>query len=66
MQYVRFPLDERTAAAVGSGTTLALSVDHPNYRARTVLPEPVRASVAADLADPTSAEAALRKVRDGA
>ena len=66
VQYVRFPLDERTGAAVAGGTALALSVDHPNYRARTVLPEPVRASVAADLADPTSAEAALRKVRDGA
>jgi hypothetical protein len=66
VQYVRFPLDARAKAAISAGTPLALSVDHPNYCARTVLPEPVRASVAADLADAGSADTALKWVRDDA
>jgi len=66
VQYLRFPLDARARAAISAGAPLALAVDHPNYRARTVLPEPVRASLAADLADAGSADAALRWIRDDA
>lgn len=65
VQYVRFPVGEAAVARVVAGAPLALRVDHPNYQARTVLPEAVRASLAADLSDPDAPEAALRQVRDG-
>jgi len=65
VQYVRFPLDAAARARVAGGAALALALDHPNYRHRTVLPEPVRASLAAELRDPAAADAALRHVRDG-
>lgn len=65
VQYVRFPLDETAVARLVAGAPLALRVDHPNYRVRTVLTETVRASLAADFSDPGAPEAALRKVRDG-
>jgi hypothetical protein len=65
VQYVRFPLDETARTKLIAGVPLALRVDHPNYRARTVLTEAVRASLAADFSDPAAPEAALRKVRDG-
>jgi hypothetical protein len=64
VQYVRFPL-EAAVGRVVAGASLALAVDHPRCRARAVLPEPVRASVAGDLAVPGAADAALRLVRDG-
>ena len=65
VQYVRFPLDPTLLARVATGAPLTLVVDHPNYRGRVPLPEPVRASLAADLGDPAVADRALREVRDG-
>jgi uncharacterized protein DUF3501 len=65
VQYVRFPLTDEAQRDVASGRPLALAIVHPSYRARAVVPEPVRASLAADLADPRAADAALRRVRDG-
>ena len=65
VQYVRFPLAAEARRRIAAGARLALAVAHPNYRARTPLPEAVRASLAADLADPAAAEEALRRVRDG-
>src|SRR5439155_1564457 len=65
VQYVRFPLDPTLLARVATGAPLTLVVDHPTYRGRVPLPEPVRASLAADLGDPAVADRALREVRDG-
>ena len=65
VQYVRFPLAAEARRRITAGAPLALAVAHPNYRVRAVLPEAVRASLAADLADPAAAEEALRRVRDG-
>ncbi|HLK09921.1 MAG TPA: DUF3501 family protein [Candidatus Binatia bacterium] len=65
VQYVRFPLDPDARAAAIAGAPLALRVEHPAYRARTIVTEPVRTSLIADLADPAAADAALRRVRDG-
>jgi uncharacterized protein DUF3501 len=65
VQYVRFPLDPSVRERVVTGAPLALAVDHPNYRARTAFPDAVRASVAAELAEPGVADRALREVRDG-
>jgi len=65
VQYVSFPLAAEARRRIAAGARLALAVAHPNYRARAPLPEAVRASLAADLADPAAAEEALRRVRDG-
>jgi len=65
IQYVRFPLEAEGRGRIAAGAPLALAVAHPSYRARTLLPEAVRASLAADLADPAAADRALREVRDG-
>jgi len=65
VQYVRFPLAAEARRRIAAGSPLALAVAHPNYRVRAPLPEAVRASLAADLADPAAAEEALRRVRDG-
>jgi hypothetical protein len=65
VQYVRFPLDATIRRALSGGDAVALSVDHPRYRVRAPLPDPVRASVAADVTDSAAPERALRKVRDG-
>jgi hypothetical protein len=65
VQYVRFPLDAASRASLAAGAPLALAVAHPSYRARAELPEPVRASLAAEVADPAAATRALRQVRDG-
>ncbi|TMB60740.1 MAG: DUF3501 family protein [Deltaproteobacteria bacterium] len=65
VQYVTFPLAAEARRRIAAGSPLALTVAHPNYRARAPLPEAVRASLAADLADPAAAEEALRRVRDG-
>jgi hypothetical protein len=65
VQYVRFPLARETRARLAAGTPLALVVAHPAYRARVELPEPVRAGLAAEVADPAVATRALRQVRDG-
>jgi hypothetical protein len=65
VQYVRFPLAAEARRRITAGAALALAVAHPNYRARAPLPEAVRASLAADLADPAAPDEALRRVRDG-
>ncbi len=65
VQYVRFPLAAEARRRIAAGSPLALAVAHPNYRVSAPLPEAVRASLAADLADPAAAEEALRRVRDG-
>ncbi len=65
VQYVRFPLGAAARRAVAGGESLALEVAHPSYRARTVLPDAVRASVASDVAEPAAADRALARVRDG-
>jgi len=65
VQYVRFPLAAEARRRITDGAPLALAAAHPNYRAPALLPEAVRASLAADLADPAAAEEALRRVRDG-
>jgi hypothetical protein len=66
VQYVRFPLDDGARAALAAGRPLVLVVEHPGYRVRTVLPEPMRAALAADVGDPGAADAALARVRQGA
>ena len=65
VQYVRFPLARETRERLAAGAPLALVVAHPAYRARAELPEPVRAGLAAEVADPAVATHALRQVRDG-
>jgi hypothetical protein len=65
VQYVRFPLAAGTRARLAGGAPLALEVAHPAYRVRAEIPEPVRASLAAEVADPAVATRALRQVRDG-
>jgi len=65
VQFVRFPLDAEATRLIGGGAPLALVVAHPNYQVRSVLPEVVRAGLAADVAGPAAAEAALVGVRNG-
>lgn len=49
VQYLRFPLDAETRAALATaGTALAIEIDHPNYRHRVALDEASRASLAQD------------------
>lgn len=50
VQFVHFPFDDRQAAGFKSGAGEAiLGVGHPNYAHMAVMPEAVRASLAADL-----------------
>lgn len=50
VQYVRFPFREQERRAfVEGGEETALRIDHPNYKARTILAEPTRRSLAEDL-----------------
>ena len=65
MQYIRFPLGEAAQCAITDGRPLVLVVDHPAYAARALLPDGVRASLAADVADAATPERALREVHDG-
>lgn len=65
VQYVRFPIDATTRAALANGAPMAIAIDHPNYTVRAPLAEPVRASIAADCLDPRVGDEALRRVRDG-
>jgi hypothetical protein len=65
VQFVRFPLDAEAAGLIEHGARLALVVAHPHYRARAVLPETVRARLAADLSGAAGAGGALAEVRDG-
>lgn len=51
VQYVRFPLGAELAAAFRDPEVeVALRVEHPNYRHRTIVEGEARASLAADLA----------------
>jgi len=53
VHFLRFELNPAMVAAARSGAALSAGVDHPHYTASTgPLPEPVRASLAADLAKP--------------
>ncbi|HYR96118.1 MAG TPA: DUF3501 family protein [Candidatus Binatus sp.] len=65
VQYVRFPLAVGARGRLGTGAPLALAIAHPNYRARAEVPAPVRASLAAEVADPAAPTRAFRQVRDG-
>ncbi len=52
VQYVRFHFDAAARERFVRGDeAVRLVIDHPNYRAATVLEEPVRRSLAADLSD---------------
>jgi hypothetical protein len=66
VQYVRFPLAPALRDAIAGGASIRLVVDHPAYRVQAALPENVRASLAAELADPSAPDRALAQVRDGA
>jgi hypothetical protein len=51
VHFLRFELSASMVAAAKSGATMAVGVDHPEYTFSTgPLPEPVRASLASDLA----------------
>ncbi len=51
VHFLRFELDEAMAQALKRGASLAMGVDHENYLHVTdPVPEPVRASLASDLA----------------
>jgi hypothetical protein len=49
VQYVRFPLDAKARRALVGGEPAELVIDHPNYKARTVLDAESRQSLAEDL-----------------
>lgn len=66
VQYVRFPFDAAASETLRGGAEVTIAVDHPNYQARTTLPEAARASIVGPFFDPALAEAALQRVRDGA
>lgn len=49
VQYTRYPLsDAAKAALLTPGTSIAVEIDHPNYRYRVQCSEELRASLAAD------------------
>jgi Protein of unknown function (DUF3501) len=49
VQYVRFPLDAPARQALVSGESAELLIDHPNYKARAVLGDESRQSLAEDV-----------------
>ena len=52
VQYTRYPLTpEAKAALLAPGTSIAVEIDHPNYRHRVQCSEDLRASLAADFGD---------------
>jgi hypothetical protein len=51
VQYVRFQLGDQARRAFVAGEPAELSVDHPNYQAKTMLNGGAQTSLAADLAD---------------
>jgi hypothetical protein len=52
VQYVRFRFDQAARERFVNGPDpVRLVIDHPNYRATTVLPDAVRRSLAVDLSD---------------
>jgi hypothetical protein len=65
VQYLRFPVEPAAREMLERGATVAVAIDHPNYRARAVLDPATRASVIGGLLDDAVADAGLRFVRDG-
>jgi uncharacterized protein DUF3501 len=51
VQYVRFPLSPEARQAFVRGEPAALSIDHPNYKARVLLGAEAQKSLAEDLVD---------------
>ena len=50
VQYVRFPLDAKAIERIQqAGTLVAIAIDHPAYRARTLLTEEQRRALAEDV-----------------
>lgn len=50
VHYLKFPLDQEAQRAFREGQTeIAITVDHPNYRARALLPDALRRSLAEEL-----------------
>jgi len=49
VQYVRFPFDSQARRAFIGGEPAELRIDHPNYKARTLLAPEVQQSLAEDL-----------------
>ena len=49
VQYVKFPFDAESRRAFVDGKRAAVMIDHPNYKARTVLSPAVQNSLAEDL-----------------
>jgi hypothetical protein len=50
VHFLRFELTPEMVAAAKNGASIRIGVEHPNYRADTVLPQATRDSLAADLA----------------
>jgi hypothetical protein len=50
VHFMRFELTPAMIAAVKEGATIRAGIDHPEYHVEVVVPENVRASLAADLA----------------
>ena len=50
VQYVRFSFDAEARRALISGERAELIIDHPNYKARTLVPPEAQQSLAEDLA----------------
>lgn len=50
VHFMRFELTPAMIAAVKAGAMIRAGIDHPEYHVETVVPENVRASLAADLA----------------
>ncbi|MCX7898406.1 MAG: DUF3501 family protein [Rhodocyclaceae bacterium] len=49
VHFLRFELSDAAKTAAKAGAPIRVGIDHPGYRAETVLPENVRASLIADL-----------------
>src|SRR5262249_21551449 len=56
VQFVRFALDAAAQGRAVAGAPLAVAIDHPAYRHRTLLCEDVRRSLVADLTDAAAPE----------
>lgn len=55
VQYCRFPLTDKTLAALRTeGTPVSMEIDHPGYKYKTDCSEAMRASLAADYASSAS------------
>ena len=50
VHFLRFELTQEMAAAAKRGAAIRVGIDHPDYKFETTLADPVRASLAGDLA----------------